>query len=154
MTDCIIRGSAARARHFLSWLATQGTTYHYGNVFRPLNQRPFPRDEWFFVELEAKANTVGHSHGRLALWVNDVAVGAYSPGYPDGTWLRDSFREGGCSYSACTPPFPPVPLEGFDFRTNAVVLFKEACLDAYSERDSSASKRAELEALGFTVSGE
>jgi len=34
------------------------------------------------------------------------------------------------------------------------VLFKEVFLDAYYERDSSASKRAALEDLGLTVSDE
>ncbi len=78
-------------------------------------------------------------------------MGAYGPGYPEGTWLRDSFHEGGCSFSACTPP---APFEGIDFRTSAEVLFKEVFLDAYYERDSSASKRAALEDLGLTVSDE
>jgi hypothetical protein len=129
----------------------QGTSYHYGNVFRPGGQQPFTRDAWFCVEIAAEANRVGQSDGSLSLWINDVAVGSYGPGYPEGTWLRETFHEGGCEFSACTPPSP---FEGFDFRTSSDVRFKEIILDAYYERDSSATKRAELEGRGQQVSDE
>jgi hypothetical protein len=91
----------------------QGSTYHYGNVFQPPAQHAFPRDRWFCIEIHAKANTVGSSDGELSFFVDDTKVGDYGPGYPDGTWLRDSFHVGGCSFSACTPP---VPFEGFQDR--------------------------------------
>ncbi len=127
----------------------QGTTYYYGNTFEPPGQSPFPRDRWFCIEMFAQANTVGASDGRLAFWIDDEPVGDYREGSPDGTWLRDRFHAGGCSFSACTPP---TPFEGFDFRSSADVQFKAFVLDAYDERDSSVSKRAELEARGLTVS--
>lgn len=129
----------------------QRTTYHYGNVFRPLEQQPFPRDRWFCLEIEAHTNQVGTSDGSLAFYVDDELVGAYGPGYPVGTWLRDSFHEGGCDFSACTDP---VPFEGFDFRTDTDVRFKQFFLDAYYERKTTADRRATLEARGLTVSGE
>lgn len=129
----------------------QGGDYHYGNTFRPLAQKAFARDAWFCVEMEAQANQVGKSDGRLALWVNDALVGEYGAGYPEGTWLRDQFHQGGCDFTACTEP---VPFEGFEFRTDADVLFKGIFLDAYYERGSSADKRAELEGRGLTVSDE
>jgi hypothetical protein len=129
----------------------QGVTYHYGNIFRPTGQSPFVRDAWFCVELAATVNTVGANDGTLTFWIDDALVGSFGPGYPDGTWLRDSFNVGGCSWSACTAP---VPFEGFDFRTNADVLFKEIFLDAYYERDSSASKWDALVQKGLTVSDE
>ncbi len=129
----------------------QGTTYYYGNTFRPPGQTPFVRDTWMCIEMMAKANTVGQSDGQLAFWVDDQLVGDYRPGYPDGTWLRDSFYTGGCSYSACTDP---VPFEGFDFRSSADVQFKLVVLDAYYERGSFAEKKAALEAKGLTVSDE
>jgi hypothetical protein len=129
----------------------QGSTYHYGNGFRPLDQTAFARDRWFCIEIEAVANTVGEFDGSLAFWIDDQPVGAYGPGYPDGTWLRDSFHEGGCEFSACTEP---VPFEGFDFRTSSEVGFKGFFMDAYYERETSASRRAEMEALGLTVSDE
>ncbi len=56
---------------------------------------------------------------------------------------------GGCSWSSCTPP---VPFEGFDFRTSADVKFKEILLDAYYERGSSADKRPTMVTAGLTVS--
>lgn len=129
----------------------QGSTYHYGNVFQPPKQTAFPRDRWFCIEIHAKANTVGSSDGALSFYVDDAKIGDYGPGYPDGTWLRDAFHAGGCTYSACTPP---VPFEGFDFRAAADVGFKSIYLDAYYERDSSAQKRAVLEGRGLTVSDE
>ncbi|MGC4070610.1 MAG: hypothetical protein QM784_39260 [Polyangiaceae bacterium] len=129
----------------------QGTTYFYGNNFRPPNQRPFPRDTWFCVEIMAKANRVGSSDGALAFSINGRTVGDYRPGYPDGTWLRDSFHTDGCSFSACTEPSP---FEGFDFRSSPDVQFKGLFLDAYYERNTTANKRAELEAKGLTVSNE
>jgi len=129
----------------------QGTTYYYGNVFQPRTQTAFERDRWVCIEMEARANTVGSNDGLLAFWVNDVQVGRYAPGEPLGTWLRATFHEGGCMFSACTPP---VPFEGFNFRTSDDVLFKGIFLDAYYERGSSANKRAELESRGLTVSDE
>ena len=126
----------------------QGTTYYYGNIFQPPNQQPFVRDSWFCIEILAKANSVGTSNGALAFAINGKSIGDYHPGYPDGTWLRDSFHTGGCTFSACTTP---VPFEGFDFRTSADVQFKELFLDAYYERDTTANKRAQLEARGLTV---
>jgi hypothetical protein len=129
----------------------QGSTYHYGNTFAPEEQEAFARDTWLCIELMAKANTVGTSDGSLAFAVNDVLLGDYRPGYPDGTWLRDSFHPGGCDFSACTDP---VPFEGFNFRTDADVRFKSVFLDAYYERQTTADRRAELEDRGLTVSSE
>ncbi len=129
----------------------QGTTYYYGNVFRPADQTPYPRDEWFCVEMRAEANTVGTSDGSLAFWIDDVPVGDYGPGRPDGTWLRATFHEGGCEFSACTEP---APFEGFDFRTDPDVRFKAIFLDAYYERGSTDRKIETLEGRGLTVSRE
>ena len=127
----------------------QGSTYYYGNTFRPPTQTAYPRDEWFCIELRAKANSVSQSDGELSFWINDELIGDYRPGNPNGTWLRDSFHTDGCEFSACTAP---EPFEGFDFRTSAEVGFKSVILDAYYERGSSQNKRAALEALGLTVS--
>lgn len=129
----------------------QGTTYYYGNVFQPPDQQPYPRDEWFCIEMRAKANTVGQSDGELTFWIDDQLVGDYRPGYPDGTWLRSSFHTGGCDFSACTDP---APFEGFDFRTNDAVGFKAVILDAYYQQDTAAAKRQALEDRGLTVSEE
>lgn len=126
----------------------QGSTYHYGNVFRPPEQSPFPRDEWICIEMRAEANTVGQSDGSLAFWIGDELVGEYRAGSPEGTWLRDSFHVGGCDFSACTEP---EPFEGFDFRTSSTVHFKQLFLDAYYERGSTANKRTILEARGLSV---
>ncbi len=129
----------------------QGTTYHYGNVFRPPNQQAYPRDEWFCIEMRAKANTPGEYDGELTFWIDDELVGDYRQGHPDGTWLRATFHTDGCDWSACTEP---EPFEGFNFRTSDEVGFKRVILDAYYERDSSARKRQALEDRGLTVSDE
>jgi hypothetical protein len=126
----------------------QGTTYHYGNVFRPPGQSPFERDEWFCIEMHGRANTVGQADGELIFWIDEELIGDYRPGTPLGTWLRDSFHTNGCEFSACTEP---APFEGFDFRTSDDVLFKTFVLDAYYERESSAAKREELAAQGIVV---
>lgn len=127
----------------------QGTTYHYGNTFRPPGQTAFPRDRWFCIETHARANTVGTSDGALTFWIDDELVGEYRAGHPEGTWLRDQFHTGGCSFSACTEP---QPFEGFDFRSDDDVRFKSFMLDAYYERDTSARRRQQMEERGLTVS--
>jgi hypothetical protein len=127
----------------------QGTTYHYGNMFRPPEQQSYPRDTWFCIEMRAIANAPSQHTGELTFWIDDQLVGDYRPGYPNGTWLRDSFHTDGCTFFACTDP---VPFEGFNFRTSADVGFKSVILDAYYERGSSATRRAELESRGLTVS--
>jgi hypothetical protein len=127
----------------------QGTTYYYGNIFQPPAQKPFTHDAWICIEIMGQANTVGASDGALAFWIDDQLVGDYRQGYPDGTWLRDSFHTGGCSFSACTAP---VPFEGFDFRSSADVRFKQIFLDAYYQLDTFLQKKADLEARGRTVS--
>ncbi len=129
----------------------QGTTYYYGNVFRPPEQTPYPRDEWFCIEMRAKANRPGSSDGELTFWIDDELVGDYRLGHPDGTWLRAQFHTGGCDFSACTEP---QPFEGFNFRTEADVGFKAVVLDAYYERGSSSRKRERLTERGLTVSDE
>ena len=129
----------------------QGSTYYYGNVFRPPGQTAFPRGDWFCVEIRAKANTVGKSDGQLSFYINDQLVGDYRQGSPDGTWLRATFHQDGCDFSACTEP---APFEGFDFRSASDVGFKSFFLDAYYQRDTAANKRQALIDKGLTPSDE
>lgn len=127
----------------------QGTTYYYGNIFAPPAQQPYPKDTWFCIEMRAQANVPSTNTGELTFWIDDKKVGDYRPGFPNGTWLRDSFHTNGCDFYACTDP---VPFEGFNFRTTEDVGFKSVILDAYYERGSNASKREELASQGLTVS--
>jgi hypothetical protein len=127
----------------------QGTTYYYGNIFAPPEQQPYSKDTWFCIEMRAEANAPSTDTGELTFWIDDQKVGDYRPGFPNGTWLRDSFHTDGCDFYACTDP---VPFEGFNFRTSADVGFKSVILDAYYERGSNASKREDLESRGLTVS--
>jgi hypothetical protein len=129
----------------------QGTTYYYGNTFVPPDQDAtgFARDSWVCIELGMHVNTVGESDGALEAWIDDRPVGRFGPGEPVGTWLRDQFHPGGCSFSACTEP---VPFEGFEFRSEGDVLFKEFFLDAYYQLDTWERTRDELAMRGETVS--
>jgi len=108
----------------------QGVTYYYGNNFTPAAQTPFPRDQWFCIEMMTKANSVGQSDGELGLWVNDKLVGEYKPGTPHGRWLRDNFFSWGPYYQ------DQGGFEGFDFRSNADVLGRRITLDTYFEKGS------------------
>lgn len=127
----------------------QGTTYHYGNTFQPPEQMPFARDEWICIEIHASANTPGTNGGSLAFSIDGEEVGAFGPGYPEGTWLRDRFHPGGCEFSACAEP---TPYEGFDFRTSEDVRFKTIVLDAYYQRNTFERKRQALRDMGLDPS--
>ena len=127
----------------------QGTTYYYGNTFRPPKQTPLRPDTWLCIEIKAKVNEVGSSDGELAFWVDGKLVDDYKPGNPIGTWLRDQFYTGGCRYYACKSL---MPFAGFDFRSDPAVRFKRVFLDAYNERETFARKKAALEKKGLTVS--
>jgi len=128
----------------------QGTTYYYGNVFRPSGQTPFERDQWVCIEVMAKANTIGESDGEQALWVNDQQVEHYRPGNPVGSRLRARFfSEGDCNYSSCPDP---APFEGFDFRSSEQVRFGQLFLDAYNELPSFRRKLQALRDRGLNPS--
>ncbi len=126
----------------------QGSTYFFGNRFRPRNQRPFPRDQWICIELRAEANDPGHSNGSLALWIDERLVGDYAPQTVTGTWLRGAFHEGGCEFRACGPP---QPFAGFDFRTDLRVGFKRIFLSAYYQVDTTRRRSEELARGGLDV---
>ncbi|MCB9587263.1 MAG: hypothetical protein H6718_17825 [Polyangiaceae bacterium] len=117
------------------------STPYYGNNFNPADQAPFPRDQWFCVEVLAKANTPGSYDGELALYVEDQLVGEYRTGTPRGRWLRDNFYSHG-QYFQDQQGF-----EGFNFRTSADVGLKAVTLDAYYEKGTLDAK----EQNGITV---
>ncbi len=123
----------------------QGRTYYYGNKFKPADQTPMKRDQWFCVEIHAKLNDIGKSNGELSLWINDKEVGTYKTGTPTGTWLRARFHSDGCKYPACKTP---TPFSGFNFRTSEKVKFREIYMDAYYQLDTFKRKRAKLEKAG------
>lgn len=113
----------------------QGSTYYYGNTFKPANQTPFPRDQWFCIEYMAKANTVGQNDGELAIWKDDKLVGEYKTGTPIGHWRRDSFLTFGQWYNPGS--FGNNPFEGFNFRTADTVKFTYLSVDAYYQRNTT-----------------
>ncbi|MCB9624392.1 MAG: hypothetical protein H6721_30395 [Sandaracinus sp.] len=130
----------------------QGTTYYYGNVFRPpATENRFARDTWTCLEIGGDVNAVGSSDGALRAWIDDVPIGEFAEGTPVGTWLRATFHPGGCEFSACTEP---VPFEGFAFRTSDEVRFKEVFLDAYYERGSWENRRDRMREMGLEVGEE
>lgn len=126
----------------------QGTTYYYGNTFTPPDQGAFVRDAWICIEIAGGVNEVGTNDGWLSAWIDDAPIGEFAAGVPEGTWLRDQFWPGGCSFGSCTAP---VPFEGFDFRSSDDVLFKEIFLDAYYELGSWERTRDALADMGLSV---
>ena len=120
-------------------------------MFQPNAQERLPIGEWACVEIHAKANTAGEYDGALSFYVNDELIGDYRPGNPIGTWLRATFHEDGCEFSACSEP---APFEGFNFRTSQEVGFKGIFLDAYYQRDTYENKRQYLVDQGLTPSEE
>jgi hypothetical protein len=118
----------------------QGSTYYYGNTFKPAGQTPFPRDKWICIEYMAKANTVGANDGELALWKDDKLVGEYKTGTPIGHWRRDSFLTFGQWFNPTT--FGSYPFEGFNFRSSASVKFSYISVDAYYQRDTTTNANA------------
>lgn len=129
----------------------QGSTYYYGNVFQPNAQESLPIGEWACIEIHAKANAVGGYDGALEFYVDDQLVGDYREGNPIGTWLRATFHEDGCEFSACSDP---APFEGFNFRTSDQVGFKGVFLDSYYQRDTYENKRQYLLDQGLMPSEE
>ena len=129
----------------------QGTANYYGNVFRPAGQEPFERGRWMCIEIEALANDIGVRNGSLTLYVDGDEIGRYAEGEPDGTWLRETFHEGGCDFFACEDP---TPFEGFVFRTSEDVGFKGVVLDAYYERNTTSRRLGALRERGLMPSDE
>lgn len=127
----------------------QGSTYYYGNRFKPAAQTPIKRDEWVCIEIHAKLNDPGKSNGELSLWMNDALVGHYAPGTPGGTWLRDHFISDKCEFLACTEA---EPFAGFNFRTSDNVKFREIYLSAYYQRNTFQRKKTMLKEAGKNIS--
>jgi hypothetical protein len=118
----------------------QGTTYYYGNTFKPANQSTFARDKWMCVEFMAKANSLGNNDGELALWKDNKLVGEYKTGTPIGHWRRDSFLTFGQWYNPGT--FGSHPFEGFNFRSSTNVKFTYLSVDAYYQRNTTTNANA------------
>ena len=121
----------------------QGTTYYYGNNFDYAGQTALTRDQWFCLEIRAKANTLGTSDGELTLWKDGVLVADYRPGNPRGRWLRDNFYSWG-QYFQDVQAF-----EGFEFRSGADVLLKRVTLDAYYERGTLPAAAPEEQVIHY-----
>jgi len=98
----------------------------YGNNFRPDDQRPFVgRDRWICLEYMIKLNTVGKHDGEQAFWIDGEKVGHWGPGFPIGSWMRDTFHTSGVWNK------DPRPFEGFSWRTDASLQVNKASLQWY-----------------------
>lgn len=140
-----------------SWMCNDGSTSsdcagyngpssspHYGNNFNYVDQTAFPRDEWFCVEIHGKANTPGSYDGALSFYINNKLVANYETGQPNGRWLRESFYTQGQYYR------DDGPFEGFNFRTDSNVAWRQITLDSYYQKDTLDRK----EANGYPVQEE
>ena len=114
-----------------SWQTPHGASdgrksAYYGNNFRPDNQRTFVgRGKWICLEFMVKLNTVGKHDGEQAIWVDGKLVGHWGPGFPVGSWMRDTFHTSGYWNKN------PKPFEGFSWRTHPMLKANKASLQWY-----------------------
>ena len=114
-----------------SWQTPHGASdgrknAYYGNNFRPDEQRKFVgRDKWICLEWMVKLNTIGKRDGEQALWVDGKKVGHWGPGYPVGSWMRETFHTSGFWNKN------PKPFEGFSWRTHPMLKANKSSLQWY-----------------------
>jgi hypothetical protein len=115
----------------------QGTTYYYGNVFKPAEQTIIDRYQWNCYEYRVQANTPNQYDGEQSLWINDALVGEFKTGAPLGAWLRDNFYTMG-EYGTGSRQ---VPFEGYNFRTSSAVDHVRVTFQFYQEWNTLNNKR-------------
>ncbi len=106
----------------------QGTTYYFGNRFKPADQTVVDRHAWACYEYRVRANTPGSYDGAQTLWIDDALVGTFEMGTPLGEWLRDNFYTMGEWGTD-----PSTPFEGFNFRTSPDVDQVRVTFEIYQE---------------------
>ncbi|MEM1031809.1 MAG: hypothetical protein AAGN82_15765 [Myxococcota bacterium] len=130
-----------------SWMCNDGSTdpgcagyngpsnnAYYGNNFHWANQNGFERDAWFCLELHGKANTPGAYDGEVSFYLNGDEIARYRSGSPNGRWLRENFFTHGPYFE------DDGPFDGFNFRTDANVGWRQVVLDAYYQRNTLDAK--------------
>lgn len=114
----------------------QGTTYYYGNGFKPADQTVVDRYRWACYEYSVRANTPNEYDGAQTLWIDDALVGTFEMGTPLGEWLRDKFyTEGEWGTD------PSTPFEGFNWRTSDVVDQVRVSFAIYQELGTLENRR-------------
>lgn len=106
------------------WMGMNGI---WGNNFfsSPITQPQF--DTWVPVEFMIKLNNpVTSSNGEMAMWINGVLEEEWGPGYPNGTFVGDTFN-----VNPAGPPFP-----GFQWRNDPSLNLTFAALDYNSQTPS------------------
>jgi hypothetical protein len=106
----------------------QGTTYYYGNRFKPADQSVVDRYEWHCYEYRIRSNTPNEYDGEQGLWTDDALVGIFRTGEPLGQWLRDNFYTMGEWGTEPTTPF-----EGYNWRTSSAVAEVRVTFEIYQE---------------------
>lgn len=106
----------------------QGTTYYYGNGFKPANQTVIDRYQWHCYEYVMKSNTPNEYDGEQGFWIDDELVGIFRTGEPLGEWLRDKFYTMGEWGTT-----PDTPFEGYNWRTSSTVDQVRVSLAIYQE---------------------
>jgi hypothetical protein len=107
----------------------QGTTYYYGNGFKPADQTVVDRYQWHCYEYKMVSNSPNQYDGEQALWIDDELVGEFKTGEPMGAWLRDKFYTMGEWGTGDRQ----VPFEGYNWRTSAAVDQVRVSLAIYQE---------------------
>ncbi len=107
-----------------SW---NGGTSCYGNDM--VNGSPTARnldwDKWMCVEIMIRLNNpVTAYNGELKIWQDGVLVGHWGPGFPNGTWDKDSWFN-----------IPDAaPFEGFRWRTDARLKLSHIWIKFYDSQ--------------------
>lgn len=106
----------------------QGTTYYYGNRFKPADQTAIDRYQWRCYEYVMRSNTPNEYDGEQGFWIDDALVGMFRTGEPLGEWLRDNFYTEGEWGTT-----PDTPFEGYNWRTSSIVDQVRVSLAIYQE---------------------
>ena len=106
-----------------------GDSSFWGNSFPLASPRPANRGEWICVELMVKMNDPVSSHnGEQAYWIDGQLVNHLGLGFPNGSWIWDSFH-----VSPSGSPF-----EGFQWRLDPALDINYVWINHYVDSDPDA----------------
>jgi hypothetical protein len=116
----------SRMDHYVYWMhmrTNPGGSY-WGNDFIQDPSLTFTSGQWMCVEMMVKLNNpVTSYNGELACWVNGVQVSNLGLGFPNGSWVWDSW----------TPSASGTPFEGFQWRNSAALLLNYLWIEHYAD---------------------
>jgi len=124
-------GSSWAWDFYTYWQQMRGNpgTSFWGNSFPLPSPRAVGLGEWICVELMVKMNDPVSSHnGEQAFWINGELVHHLGEGFPNGSWVWDSFH-----VDSAGDPF-----EGFQWRTDPALNINYIWVNHYVDTDPDA----------------